>query len=119
MSNKHDWEKITLAVENICGFIFKTTHDVLKSVGDYGLENLLFEPKPNAEDKLLQIKIFESLFTQLITYFEKQDKNDLVMKLLNAKQQILHLEMLINSVKSSSFEDCERLIELLSTQATI
>lgn len=113
-----DWPKITVAVEELCGLIFTTAHQVLKNIEQLGFDNLLLVPKPNAEDKMLQVKVFDSLFSTLITFFEQRDKLELVIPMINAKQQILLLEMLINSVKSKNMDECNRLVGLLRSQAT-
>jgi hypothetical protein len=110
------WVKIEQQVDLICTDVFKTASDVLKSVDHLGFVNLLSEPKPNAEDKMLRVKVVESVFTAIIGYFEQNDKHDLVQKMLNAKQQILHLEMLIYAVKSKDMEESNRLVGLLGNQ---
>lgn len=111
-----EWEEIERQVDLICTDVFKTADEVLKSVEHLGFVNLLTEPKPNAEDKMLRVKIVESVFTAIIGYFERHDKHDLVQKMLNAKQQILHLEMLIYAVKSKDMEESNRLVGLLGKQ---
>lgn len=113
-----DWPKITAAVEELCGLIFTTSHQVLKNIEQLGFDNLLLVPKPNAEDKMLQVKVFDSLFSTLITFFEQRDKLELVMPMINARQRILLLEMLINAVKSRDIDECNRLVGLLKNQAT-
>ena len=114
-----DWPKITAAVEELCGLIFTTSHQVLKNIEQLGFDNLLLVPKPNAEDKMLQVKVFDSLFSTLITFFEQRDKLELVMPMINARQRILLLEMLINAVKSRDIDECNRLVGLLKNQATL
>lgn len=110
------WIKIEQRVDEICTDVFQTASDVLKSVEHLGFVNLLSEPKPNAEDKMLRVKVVESVFTTIISYFEQNDKHDLVQKMLNAKQQILHLEMLIFAVKSKDMDESNRLVGLLGKQ---
>ncbi|QWD60793.1 hypothetical protein [Polynucleobacter sp. MWH-UH35A] len=113
------WVQIEQRVDQICADVFQTASEVLKSVEHLGFVNLLSEPKPNAEDKMLRVKVVESVFTAIIGYFEQNDKHDLVQKMLNAKQQILHLEMLIYAVKSKDIDESNRLVELLEKQRHI
>lgn len=113
-----NWPRMTEAVEEVCGLIFTVAYQVLKNVEQLGFDNLLQVPKPNSEDIMLHVKVYDSIFTTLITFFEQRDKVDLVRQLINAKEQILRLEMLINSVKIKDIDECNRLVDLLRKQAT-
>lgn len=118
-SGASQWTLIEQRVDEICTDVFKTASDVLKSVDHLGFLDLLSAPKPNAEDMMLRVKVVDSVFTAIISYFERNDKHDLVHKMLNAKQQILHLEMLINAVKSKDMDESQRLVGLLANQRHI
>lgn len=119
MTEHVDWNEICSQVDEVCGKVFLVAYDVLRDVNKFGIEGLLDAPKPNAEDKLLRVKLLESIFSVLIDEFERRDEFELVFKLLNAKEQILRLERLINAVKRNDFEECNRLVRLLTTQVQL
>lgn len=115
----HNWQLITNKVDSLCWEVFRTASDVLKDVNLLGFDQLLGAPRPNAEDKMLNVKVYESLFSSLIAFFESNDRPDLVNKMYSAKQQILLLESLIIGVKMEDYEECERLIDLMSRQPAL
>ncbi|WP_157889342.1 hypothetical protein [Chromobacterium subtsugae] len=117
MSNADEWLRVNEQVEEVCAVIFSTATEVLRSVKQFGFQDLLLAPRPNAEDKLLRVKVYESILGVVITALEGHELYDLAKRLINAKEQILRLEMLINAVKSNDIEECRRLVDLLQNQA--
>ena len=117
ITNEAEWIQIDESVAKLCDVVFSASREVLKSAVELGLDDFLNAPRPNAEDSLLRVRILESFFTNLISFFEQKDKFSLVTQMINAKQQILHLEMLINAAKSKNMEECNKLIRTLEAQA--
>jgi hypothetical protein len=110
------WEQIKNATDELCGTVFKTADSVLRNVDLLGFSKLLEQPKPNAEDALARVKLFDGVFTALIDFFQRMDKPEQISLLINTKQQILHLEGLINAVRAGHFEEASDYVKRLKTQ---
>lgn len=110
--------KVHQIIEELCAEVFSAVLQVLGNVEQFGI-TITVQPSPNAEECVVQTKLFERHLDILVDIYQDRGDLDLVSMLLNAKQRILYLEMLINAAKQGQADNFERLVSELRSHAQV
>ena len=92
---------------------------VLEECDWYGLAGILIAPDPTLESRIGALKDFDTLCTAIITVLEarNEDHYSTIKTMLNAKQQIVNLELLLNAAKNADEEGFKEAQSKLDGQA--
>ncbi len=90
---------------------------ILKECDMHGLTGILSAPDPSIESRIKALKKLDTI-CQLIIESTDDSGYSTSRTMYNAKQQILHLEMLLNAAKNNNEEDFEEVKDKLNNQGT-
>jgi hypothetical protein len=79
---------------------------VLEECKWYGLAGILIAPDPTLESRIGALKRFDKVCTVIVTALEEQNGKhySTIKTMLNAKQQMVNLELLLNAAKNADEE---------------
>lgn len=108
------WELIQDEVEVAWAQIFKVVNTVVDHHVQFGFKLIESKINPSFHDILLSLKVMEAL----LDVFPVDDVEYATSRMiLNAKQQINNIELVVTALKHSRQEDYEAAMERLRTQA--
>lgn len=91
---------------------------VLKECELYGLAGILIVPDPSVEARITALKVFEVVCTSIVSALESSaDSYSTIRIMLNAKQQLVWLEQLLNAAKNADSEGFKKAEDCLKNQA--
>ena len=111
-------ESLEKLAESIWNIVCLNIDDILKECDLYGLAGILVVPDPSVEARILAIKQFEEVCTAIVSALERgHDQYSTIRVMLNAKQQILILEQLLNAAKNGDAKEFNEAHSQLKKQA--
>lgn len=112
-------DMIRQEVEKLWADVFSASNDVLKQAGIYGYYCMDF-PRPNIHDMLNSLSIVSEKLKFVIDLFESGGVEYGVVRMaLNARKQVLNLELVAASLKERNKDDFDAAVEQLKRQAVI
>lgn len=94
--------------------IFTTSDTLIKHAKTYGFGGML-AASPNIHQLLVKVRALDQLFDVLIA--SENLEYDEVRKLLNAKQQLLRMEIVAAAIDANNREDFDRAMTEIENQA--
>ncbi len=111
------WEEIKTEIETAWGGVFKVVNTVISHHESFGYKLIENKINPSFHEILLSLKVMEAILDAI--YAEVQDEYELSRMMLNAKQQINHIERVVTALKHQRQDDYEAAMALLRSQAQI
>lgn len=110
---------IKSTVETAWAEVFKYSNKVIRDAGYFGFYGLEVIPNPNIHQMLASLSVVDSALDIMLTSCAEMVtlQYDATKMILNAKQQILNLENVANSLKAQNRDDFDRAMERLQKQA--
>lgn len=110
---------IKSTVEKAWAKFFEFSNKVIRDAGYFGFSGLEIIPDPNIHQMLASLSVVDSALDIMLTSCSDMPtlQYDATKMILNAKQQILNLESVANSLKAQNREDFDRAMEVLTGQA--
>lgn len=123
MSDKNDekfsgdetWQEVRVEVEAAWSDVFKVVNTVLHHHDRFGYELIERKIDPKFPDILLSVKVMEAILDAI--FAENKLDYDLSRLMLNAKQQINRIELVVTALKHDKREDYEAAMAALRNQA--
>lgn len=113
-----DDHTIQVQVAEVWEEVFSASKKVIEHANLFGFEKMGVVPTPNIHDILLTLRIFNSIIDILLSRAESMDAAfDETRIMLNAKQQLLRMEMIANALKANDKSSYEHYIKELSGQS--
>lgn len=101
--------------DNVC----QNVKLVLEECQLHGLIGILCIPDPSIEVRIAALKDFDQVCSLIVTSLEGgPDHYSTIRIMINAKQQMLSLELLLNAAKNQDKEGFEKAQKVLAAQAT-
>lgn len=107
-------------VEQVWAEVFKASSVITQQAQKFGFEQMAHVPKPNIHEMLIALRIFNSIIDILLSSAE--DLNvafDETRLMLNAKQQLLRMEMIANALKANDRDAYNQYTRELEIQSCI
>ena len=101
-------------VENLWARTFEYSNKIIKKVQNLGFTRFGEMVTPNIEEMLITLQMMSAVFEVLGSHAD--DANE-VRLLLNAKQQILFMELLVSAWKARDQDEFNKLVDSLEHQA--
>ena len=101
-------------VEDLWARTFDYSNKIIKKVRKLGFTRFGDIKSPNVEEMLITLQMMSAVFEVLGAHADDVDE---VRLLLNAKQQILFMELLVSAWKSSDQGEFNKLVGQLENQA--
>lgn len=109
-----DDDEIKQRVSSIWEKIFSASNVVIKHAQQYGYSGMGVLPDPNIHQMLLKIRILDQIIDVLLGEEMEYDERRLM---LNAKQQLLRMEMVAAALQADDRVRFDRVMEELERQA--
>jgi DNA-binding GntR family transcriptional regulator len=106
------WGQIRDEVEGAWADVFKIVNSVIEHDDRFGFKLIESKINPSFQDILLSLRMMEALLDVLPT-----DDYSMYRMVLNAKQQINHIEQVVTAVKHNAQDDYTRAMAKLRSQA--
>ncbi|KWH65135.1 hypothetical protein [Burkholderia anthina] len=113
----YDQAEIRAKTLEIWDRVFKSSNKVIKDAKDYGFLGMDVAPDPNIHRLLISSKLLAEVVTFLISQAELRDDTESARLMINAKQQLLRLELLANELKANNEDGFNRILAELNAQA--
>jgi hypothetical protein len=114
--NLFDDEDIKKQVIEVWATVFSASNIVIQHAKQFGFDGMVVVPNPNIHQLLVPVR----LLSQWIEVFLCENMEyDQVRLMLNAKQQLLRMEMVAAALEAGDLENFNRTMEEIQNQAQI
>lgn len=111
-------KEIKELVEELWSEVFKTSNSLIKDTKAFGFGDMEILPNPNIFQMLNTLTIIDNMI-DIILPLDQIGKVNSSVNLLNAKQQILNMEMIATAIKSKNREAYDEAVRRLHRQAQL
>jgi len=111
-------EEIKALVEELWSAVFKTSNTLIQATKAFGFLDIAILPNPNIFQMLNSLTIIDNMI-DIILPLDQDGKVNSSVNLLNAKQQILNMEMIASAIKDQNRDAYDAAVRRLQNQAQL